>query len=437
MGKKILISAYAISPTRGSEYGAAWNTVINLAKEHELWVLYGMSDDHMGDTQTLKSYIETNPVPSVTFIEVKAPSLAKTINLLNKIGLGWFFYFAYYLWQKEVLNIARVLLETVDIDIVHQLGPIGFREPGFLGKLDKPLIWGPIGGMNIVSPVLLKGKPFSTRLKFRVKNIINKIQLNYSPRIARAFQRADALLSATTNGKRTIEDKFGRQSYLMPEQGIIGDIDLDEAKFNNIHHTVKLVWSGTHIERKNLQLCLNALALVKQRNWILHILGNGPLSDQLKQKAKELNLSGAVIWHGHLSRVKAIQIMRSSHLHIITSIAEDNPAVIFEAMSAGVPTLTLNHCGMGDVLCEKCAIKIKIESHHRMAKNIAEHLEYLLSNPELLADMALETINCASKYEWDKRLKLLNSCYDAAIEVYKDKTVAKAIFSPLIILEDA
>jgi glycosyltransferase involved in cell wall biosynthesis len=437
MRKKILISAYAISPTKGAEYGAAWNTVINLAKEHELWVLYGMSDDHMGDTQTLKSYIEANPLPSVTFIEVKAPLLAKNINLLNKMGLGWFFYFAYYLWQKEALNTARVLLETVDIDIAHQLGPIGFRKPGFLGELDKPLIWGPVGGMNIVNPVLLKGKSFSTRIKFRVNNIVNKIQLNYSPRIAGAFKRADVVLSATTNGKHTIQDKFGKQSYLMQEQGIIGDIDVDEEKFNNIHQRVELIWLGSHIERKNLQLCLDALSLVKQNNWVLHILGDGPLTKQLKKKAKDLDLSGIVIWHGHLPRAEAVQLMQLSHLHIITSIAEDNPAVIFEAMSAGVPTLTLNHCGMRDMLSEKCAIKIKVDSHHRMAENIAERLDYLLDNPEVLADMALVTLNCAAKYAWGKRLKLLNSCYDAAIEVYKNKIAAKAVFSPLIILEEA
>jgi hypothetical protein len=177
MKKKILISAYAISPVKGSEYGAAWNTVINLAKEHELWVLYGMSDDHMGDTQTLCEYIKANPVPSAIFIEVQPPLIARAINLLNKAGMGWFFYFAYYLWQKEALSTAKTLLEYADIDVVHQLGPIGFREPGFLGKLNKPLVWGPVGGMNIVSPVLFEDKSALTRLKFGAKNIINKIQI--------------------------------------------------------------------------------------------------------------------------------------------------------------------------------------------------------------------------------------------------------------------
>ena len=131
MKKKILISAYAISPVRGSEYGAAWNTVINLSRQHELWVLYGMSDAHMGDTETLQQYLKDHTLPNVTFIEVKASRLANTINLLNKAGLGWFFYFAYSLWQKEALTAAQELLATVDIDVVHQLGPIGYREPGF------------------------------------------------------------------------------------------------------------------------------------------------------------------------------------------------------------------------------------------------------------------------------------------------------------------
>jgi len=92
---------------------------------------------------------------------------------------------------------------------------------------------------------------------------------------------------------------------------------------------------------------------------------------------------------------------------------------------------------MGDVLCDKCAIKIQVDSHHRMAKNIAEHLDYLLYNPDVLADMADHTLNCATKYEWTKRLNLLNSCYDASIEVFKDKAASGSSFSPSIIMNNA
>ncbi|WP_461451693.1 glycosyltransferase [Mucilaginibacter sp.] len=425
MKKRILISAYAISPVKGSEYGAAWNTVVNLAKQHELWVLYGMSDDHMGDTQTLKSYIKANPLQSVNFIEVRPSKLANAINRLNKIGLGWFFYFAYYLWQKDALKKAEKLLENVHIDVVHQLGPIGFREPGFLGMLDKPLVWGPIGGMNIIKPVLLKGMPYLSQVKFGVKNTINKIQINFSSRIANAFQRADVLLAATNKTQHTIKEKFGKDSYLISEQGVIGKISYDEKKFERIYEQVELVWSGTHIDRKNLQLCLQALALVKQNNWVLHILGEGPLTSQLKKEAEKLNLKGLVIWHGHMSRNEAMHIMQLAHLHIITSISEDNPAVVFEAMSNGIPTLTLDHCGMGDVLCDKCAIKIPVSTNQLMAKEIACKLDLLISNPEFLANMAINTLSCAIAHGWDKRLKLLNTYYNEAIYSYNTRMLEK------------
>lgn len=435
MKKKILISAYAISPVKGSEYGAAWDTVTQLTKHHELWVLYGMSDDHMGDTQTLREFIKTNPLPSVTFIEVRAGKVAMTINRLNKIGLGWFFYIAYYLWQKEALKAARNILATVNIDVVHQLGPIGFREPGFLGYLDKPLVWGPIGGMKVIDNLLLKNKSLLTKLKFGVKHQINYFQLHYSPRISEAFFRADVLIAATTDGQQTILNKFKRENYWLPEQGIVGDIEINETKFDHINQCVQLVWSGSHIERKNLGLCLDALALIKPKNWHLHILGSGPVTGKLKQKAAELGLSANITWHGQLTRAAAISIMNAAHLHIITSIAEDNPAVIFEALRLGVPTLTLDHCGMGDVLCNKCGIKIAVAAHDQMAKKIADVIDHLLLRPEILADMALDTIDCATRHHWEKRVQVINAYYDEAIQLYGRSEIHNK--ETLIILQNA
>jgi glycosyltransferase involved in cell wall biosynthesis len=420
MEKKILISAYAISPYKGSEYGAAWNTVINLSSKHELWVLYGMSDDHMGDTQSMRKYLEDNQVPNVHFVEVQPGPIAKTINLLNKAGLGWFFYFAYTLWQKEAYKAARKLLLTEDIDVVHQLGPIGYREPGFLYKLGKPLVWGPIGGMMVIDKRLSANKPMMTRFKFGLKNLINRLQLGYSSRIKKAFEYADVLISATRAGQDTIMSRFSRESYYLSEQGIIGKIRLDETKFSS--NIARLIWCGTHIERKNLQLCLDALAMVKHGNWQLDVLGCGPLTDKLKQYADNLGLNKNIIWHGQLNRTEAIQMMESAQLHIITSIAEDNPAVVFEAMSCGVPSLTIDHHGMGDVINHENGIKVPVNEYPVLVKDIAERLDKLFAEPALLKTLAYTTIARATNFQWDKRLAMLNRAYDEAIMAHEKRT---------------
>jgi len=419
MTKNILISAYAISPSKGSEYGAAWNTVMNLSTRHKLWVIYGMSDDHMGDTQTMRAYLSENKMANVNFVEVQPGFFAKTINLLNKAGLGWFFYFAYYLWQKEAYKAAQKLLETVDIDVVHQLGPIGYREPGFLYKLGRPTVWGPIGGMMVIDKRLMRNKPLATRIKFSLKNVINRVQLGYSVRIKEAFKQADVLISATKTGQQTVMDKFGRESYYLSEQGVIGNTSLDVSKFDV--DIVKLVWSGTHIERKNLQLCLDALALVKNSNWQLNILGTGPLTAKLKQQAAKLGLQDKILWCGHLRRAEAMATMAAAHLHIITSIAEDNPAVVFEAMSCGVPSLTIDHHGMGDVISDKCGIKVPVSEYAALAKNIAESLDKVLDKPELLRNLAQTTITQAAAFKWDKRLDTLDEIYTKAIRLREER----------------
>ncbi|RFZ92819.1 glycosyltransferase [Mucilaginibacter conchicola] len=424
MKKKLLISAYAISPTRGSEYAAAWNTVTHLAAEHELWVLYGMSDNHMGDTQTLKGYIEDNPMRHVHFVEVRAGWLAKAINLLNKAGFGWFFYFAYYLWQKRALRAAQEIVKTVDIDVVHQLGPIGFREPGFLAGLGKPLVWGPIGGMKIMDSRFIALLPFKARMKFTIKNFINRYQLGHSHRIKSAFKNADVLIAATRLGQQTIKQYFDRDSFYLPEQGIGGNVLPCVNRYNNIEQQdVHLVWSGSLIERKNLKMCLDALSAVAKKNWELHVLGDGPLRKTLEHYAAQKGLADKVTFHGHLPRREALRVMADAHLHIITSIGEDNPAVIFEAMGNGIPTLTIDHCGMGDVICCKCGVKVPVDSYENMLQRMSSVLNILLTNTKILVDMHQSTLLCANEHKWDKRLKKLNNIYDEAIATHNQRSM--------------
>ena len=65
--KDILVLAYAVSPSKGSEYAVAWNYVTAMSCYHRLTVLYGTSGEHMGDTVEMERYLREHPVPNVTF----------------------------------------------------------------------------------------------------------------------------------------------------------------------------------------------------------------------------------------------------------------------------------------------------------------------------------------------------------------------------------
>jgi glycosyltransferase involved in cell wall biosynthesis len=417
---KILISAYALSPYKGSEFSVGWNTITQLARFHTIWVLYGASDNHMGDTGSLKNYLKNHSVAGVTFIKVEPTTLAKRINSLNKFGLSWFFYFAFYLWQKRAYLKAKELVDSVDIDVVHQLNPIGFREPGFLWKLNKPFVWGPIGGTHFVKLRLFKKNSYKAKLKFLIKNKLTEFQLKFSRRVSLAMHRADAVIASTGIDKEQIFEFFNKESYHFPENGIVKEPYLNATKFP-IKGQLQLVWSGSIEHRKNLEMCLIAVSKIKSKNWKLNILGIGPLITKMQNLAEALAIGENIIWHGHLERREAIQIMADSHLHLITSVNEANSTVLFEAMTYGVPTLTLDHCGMADVVCDKCGIKIEIDSYREIINSIVFHLNQVLENPSILADLSKGTVECAKNYTWNKRLTKLNEIYCKAIENWNFK----------------
>jgi len=426
MKTKILVLAYAISPTRGSEYSVAWNYVTNMSKDNELVVLYGMSGNHMGDTSELEQYILKNPIPDVRFIAIHPNKTANLLNSLNKKGiLVYSFYLAYTIWHKQVFNIAKILTSQEHFDLIHFLGPIGYREPGYLWKLPFPYIRGPIGGTTNISIKLIKSLPLAGKIKLGFRAIANDLQLNLKKRIRKSIDNTDVLLSATTENQIIIKKKFKINSVYIPENGINGIIK--ERIFNQfIQSPIILIWIGSLDDRKALITLLKALIKVENLDKIqLHIVGEGPLKQQLEDFAINNNLNQHIEWHGAVQREKVFELLSKSHLNIITSVSEGNPTTIWEAMSFGVPTISLDHCGMHDTICEKCGVKIPINSYEQVINDLAFQLDHLIINPLEIEKLSTGVIECAKKYTWEQRRVFFNRMYDLAIENWKNKTYIK------------
>lgn len=413
--------AYQLSATRGSEYSVGWNFVNEIAARHKVYVLCGASGDHMGDLDEIEGYCRESANPNIVFVPVTPNRVARFLNYFNKIGFWPAFYLAFSIWHKQAFRVALKLQDSVDL--VHQLGPIGYREPGYLWKLDRPFVWGPIGGtVNKNIDLMTELKP-SARWKFIVKNIINSAQFRYSSRVRKVFTRADALLASTKSDAANISRVYQRDCSYLTENGIFS-VNLRKEKFVDLG-TIRLVWSGSHVARKNLRMLLDALALMQFANKVhLDIVGSGQETDSLKKHASDTELAANIVWHGHVSRDKSIEIMSSSHLHVMTSLLEANSTVLFEAMSNGVPTISLDHCGMKDVICEKCGIKIPPNNYHDATQALAMELDRLVQTPECLIDLAHGVLECSTAYQWPARMELLDRVYaEAAVHFSRQRVV--------------
>lgn len=420
--KHILVLAYQLSPSKGSEYSVAWNYVTRMSKYNKLTVLYGVSGKHLGDCEEMEDFIKTKSITNVKFVCVKPNKWTNALNWCNRHDFfNYSFYFAYTAWQKQVYKIAKELVKNEKIDLIHFVGPIGYREPGYLWKIKLPYIWGPIGGANMASSILLSKSSFSANLKFNFRNFVNKLQLKYSLRLKKALNNTDLLLTATTENQKIFKTYFNKSSIYLPENSISSIINLNNEKFKDCTD-FHIIIIGNLVAGKTVNVLLEALTLIKnKKNLVVDIVGDGPERSALERYSKDNGLDSFIKWHGQLPRDKAIKLFNSAHIHIVTSAKEGNPTTIWEAMSYGVPTISFDHCGMHDTICENCGILIPINNYNQCVTDLAKEIDRLVEHPKLLENLAHGTIECAKKYTWDEREKILLSCYDKAIENYRSK----------------
>lgn len=414
MRRNILVMAYAISPYRGSEYAVAWNYVTHMSKNNNLTVLYGMSDNHMGETDTMEEYLKEHAVNNVRFIAVKPNRLANLLNWPNRHDfLVYTFYYAFSVWQREAYNVAREISKAEHFDLIHYVGPIGYREPGYLWKLGLPYVWGPVGGVNNAPRQLMKHMPLAGRMKQTFRSVANTIQFHTMHRLKKALEATDVLLTATSENQQKFRQVHHKDSICLPENCITGTITLDESKFNN-PAKYNIIVIGTLDARKSVGVFLEAMAQVRNRDKLhVDIVGDGPLRARLQGYDCEHGLDGLITWHGQLPRVEAVKIFNRAHLHVITSVSEGNPTTIWEAMSYGVPTMSFDHCGMHDILCSKCGILVPIAKRYEdCVSTVARNVDALLQHPERFRQLAHGTVECARKFTWAKREEFLNKLYD-------------------------
>lgn len=414
--KSILLLAYAVSPTRGSEYSVGWNFVVELCKNNIVHLICGASGEHLGDTVELEDYLKNNPIDNLILYIVKPTVYINKINYLNKKGFGPAFYIAFRLWHLEVLKKAKSILANNKIDIIHQYNPIGFREPGYLWKLGKPFIWGPIGGANFVNPILLKNKSFKVKVFFLLKNIATYLQLNFSNRVKKASQKASRLVFCCSEAMNNFEKYVGCSGIVISEQAI-PEISNDLSKIKS-NTSFNIIHIGRLNEHKNTRFLLESLSILKEERWHLSIVGDGPLRDELMELAIELDVDHQITWHGFKSREELFNIIKDMDLHALSSLSEANTTVLYETRLFGIPTISLDQNGMHDTLAQGNGILVPVTSYEKTKIDFAAEIERLINNPSILNTLKKKTVKVANLSTWKEKVREYEKIYD---EVLDDK----------------
>lgn len=405
----ILLITYDISPYRGSEASVSWNYVINMMSTNKLFVLYGKGKDE------IQSYLKTSCLPNVEFINIPFTD-AKGHGLIMDI----MYNLNYRRWHYQTYQHALDLKNMYHIEIVHYLNPIGFKEPGYCWKIKGvPYVWGPIQCVEnrpfaLYSALSMKGK-----VNAITRRIVHNAMLRFLPRVKKALHRADIVFAATPNTVRQLKEIHHKDSIYLPENGIVSINRKVPISYDG--NCLNLIWVGAVGERKALVLLIEALNQLESTKWHLDVCGDGSERHKLQTKAIEYGINDNISWHGNISRDKVQDLFANAHLHIISSLGEATTTVLFEAMSWAVPTMTLDHCGMSGVVCEKCGIKIPIISYSKVVADMSNKIKQILDNPDIINRLSNGVIHCSENFMWIKRVEVFNYVYKKIAEEYRLK----------------
>lgn len=407
----ILVNAYAVSPNWGSEQGMGWNWIMNLAKYcHVDVITEGEWQDEIEKTLTTLPHQD-----NIVFHYL--PVSTKVRQMCWNQG-DWRFYWHYKKWQRRALRKAGIICRTKHIDIIHQLNMIGFREPGYLWKIqDIPFVWGPIGGMELMPMAYLKDASTRQRLFNVTKNILNKIQYTYSPRVKYAIERSSIIISAVKGVKDAIKYHHNKDSILINETGV--EINSDIVKKKSMpNEPLKIIWVGKFDFRKQLPLALKTIIALNKKDVELHICGTG--STTVKKEMLEIADAGGIgsqcFWHGNLPNQEVKKMMSESDLMLFTSIMEATSTVVLEAISVGLPVICFNTCGFGPIVKEFAGITIELSTPNKSIQDFANILNHIYHNRSILNSISENIIINRESLTWETKARRTIDLYKTILK---------------------
>lgn len=371
--KTILITAYAINPYKGSEDGTGWNIAREVAKEYKVILI-----TRKNNIPHLDRYFESSGFcrKQIQYLGFDLPEWVLWIK--SHLGSkGHVLYF--YLWQRLVVNFIRK--QSLEFDLTYSLNFHSDSHPHFLWKLGKPSAWGPIGHHpKIPKAHLLKPYGWRAYLTDRVFYWIKWSMRNINPafrRCVRETARIFVINSSVAAVVRTSE----QQTVKMPAVAAPVQHGFSKRSSNQF----KVLSVGRFHFMKGFDVTLLAFAKFIKRltpeeteSVKLVLVGKGKEAHRLKKLSQELGCEPHVQWVEWMPHEQMKECYVEADVFLFPS-HEGAGMVVPEAMSYGLPILTFDNCGPGELAGDN-ALKISYGNYEQNVHEFAQQLYCLFSN---------------------------------------------------------
>ena len=403
---KVLHTAYAINPYKGSEDGMGWNFVTQAARFNQVIAI-----TRENNQQPIEKFMTENPSKIYQNLKFEYFDLPYYLRFWKKGSRFSLLYF--YLWQIGV--VFAILKRKLKTDLHHNLNFHNDWAPTFLWLLKKPLVWGPIGHhppipKNYIRPIYGVKAYLIDQLKFITKNIFWYLD----PFLWMSRLRAKKILYMNTVSANKVNIKKD-DKIIFPS---VGSEDVVNIKIKNEYFDIISI--GRFIPLKGFDLSIESfrkffkrLSDEDKKKARLIIIGQGEEEQKLRKMISDFKLDSVIVVKNWMDREQLATIYASASVFLFPS-HEGAGMVVSEAMSYGLPVVCFDNAGPGEFVNSDSGIKIPYSDYEQSTTEFADHLQTLFHKPDVRKILSIGARNRFMKmFNWNVKGEILNEIYNS------------------------
>ena len=398
---KVLLSAYACEPGKGSEPGVGWRWAIEIARRgHQVTVL-----TRANNRANIDAGIAADPnyPATIQFVYYDLPSWVLKLKRCSGTVLLY-----YTLWQLGAYRLAKRLHSTQGFDLAHHITFVTIRNFSLMGHLDIPFVLGPIAGGE-TSPFWLR---WHTGWKGGIADTVRDIANIFSwfdPVLRAALSKAKTVAVTTPQTQRLIPQKYQEKPRCILQIGI--DELIAPNKLNPNTRFTRVLYVGNFLYLKGMSIGLDAFAksLKHNPNLRLTMVGKGPEEKRWRQQAQRLGLAGRIEWVSWMPQSKLMSLYASHGLLLFPSLHDSGGQVVLEALSHGLPVVCLKLGGPGEIINNNCGRAITTDhgDYNRLTYEMSQAILHFSDTPEIWSKASASAREEVKKWSWTARVEAL------------------------------
>lgn len=403
---KVLMSAYACEPDKGSEPEVGWQWALQMARFHDVTVLT-RANNRPAIERELAGLEGRQPLPEFVYHD-RSPVMLGLKHRAKAVK-------AYYvLWQRSAREVVGQLQATHRFDLMHHVTFAGFRYPTAIWGHGPPTIWGPIGGIESIPWALLPWHHPLSLAREVSRNFHNMVQATPFHALPKRA-RATTLILASTPEMQGALARLDFKAEVMPAIGL-RPAELPYRRRGKMEGRLKLLFVGNLITLKGVDLALEAVK-ASQTEATLTLIGSGNYEAAARQAVEREGLGDRVRFLGRLPRQEVLKVYPDYDVLVFPSLHDTGGYAVIEAMFNELPVICLDCGGPAVAVREGCGFKVRLGRRAEVVMGLASAIRcYSQDRGKVRTQGQAAREVILRYYDWDRKGEEMNRHYQEAIE---------------------